>query len=530
MSLRPPPRHGRSEVIVVAVTITMYGGAGEIGGNKILLEDGKNRLFMDFGLSFGARGLYYEEFLNPRSPLGLLDPLVMSLLPPLRGAYRDDLVVSPAVWDRVRAHPHYREIPEIQGILLSHAHVDHSGYISFLKETIPIHATRMTAFIAKAMQDVAGSDLEREVGYTTPRLPTEDGLLAPDRKHFVQRPFAFVDGPPEREEALLFWGSSPAKGKVLEPAPLLPAGRVGDLPVRYFYVDHSIFGACGFAVETSGGWVVYTGDLRLHGAFGQLTERFVREAAALRPTVLLCEGTNVGKEAQTSEEQVFENALRLIRDARGLVIADFGPRHIERLLTFYRVAQETGRTLVILAKDQYMLEAIRLASGGPWTLTEMEDVLIYAERKGMMSTVETRIRKRYAARLVSAEQIRSDARRFILCLSFFESKHLIDIDPSPGGLYIYSSTEAFEEEQEIDQRRLQNWLARFGFQHAGFEGTEGLHASGHASGPDLLRMIRTIAPRVLVPIHTVAPQRFAERLAGTDIRVLLPEPGGRIAV
>jgi len=132
----------------MAVTITIYGGAGEIGGNKILLEDQGKRLFLDFGTSFGARGLYYEEFLNPRAPLGLLDPLVMGLLPPLRGVYRHDLVISPEVWDRVRGHSHYREIPEVHGVLLSHAHVDHSGYISFLKETIPVHATRMTAFIA----------------------------------------------------------------------------------------------------------------------------------------------------------------------------------------------------------------------------------------------------------------------------------------------------------------------------------------------------------------------------------------------
>ena len=64
------------------VTITIYGAAGEIGGNKILLEDRDTRVLLDFGASFRARGLYYEEFLTPRAPLGLLDSLVMGLLPP----------------------------------------------------------------------------------------------------------------------------------------------------------------------------------------------------------------------------------------------------------------------------------------------------------------------------------------------------------------------------------------------------------------------------------------------------------------
>lgn len=510
------------------VTITIYGAAGEIGGNKILLEDRDTRVLLDFGTSFGARGLYYEEFLTPRATLGLLDPLVMGLLPPLRGLYREDLALSPEIWDRVRDHPHFRELPGVDGVLLSHAHVDHSGYISFLRESIPVHTTRMTAFIAKAMQDLAGSDLEREVGYTSPRLRKENGLLGTDSRRFVQRPFAFVEGRPDHPGALAFWGSSPAKTKSLEPAPILPAGRVGNLPVRSFYVDHSILGACAFALETSAGWVVYTGDVRLHGLHAGLTEAFVREAAALRPAVLLCEGTNVGKAVQTSEEEVHGNALALIREARGVVIADFGPRHIERLLTFYRIAQETGRTLVILAKDQYMLDAIRLASAGPWVLDEMTDIRIYAERKGMVSTVEERIRDQYAARLVSPEEIHADPGRFILCLSFFDIKHLIDIDPPPGGLYIYSSSEAYEEEQAIDQRRLRNWLDRFGLRHAGFEGTEGLHASGHGSGPDLLRIVRGVAPRILIPVHTVAPQFYADGLSGAGIQVLVPRTGAPI--
>ena len=33
-------------------TITAYGGVGEIGGNKILVEDRKTRIMLDFGLSY----------------------------------------------------------------------------------------------------------------------------------------------------------------------------------------------------------------------------------------------------------------------------------------------------------------------------------------------------------------------------------------------------------------------------------------------------------------------------------------------
>jgi len=69
-------------------TITVYGGAGTIGGNKILLEDEGSRLFFDFGTTFATRDLYFEEYLNPRPGAGLMDLLEMDLLPPLEGLYR----------------------------------------------------------------------------------------------------------------------------------------------------------------------------------------------------------------------------------------------------------------------------------------------------------------------------------------------------------------------------------------------------------------------------------------------------------
>ena len=79
-----------------------------------------------------------------------------------------------------------------------------------------------------------------------------------------------------------------------------------------------------------------------------------------------------------------------------------------------------------------------------------------------------------------------------------------------NGTYIYSSSEAFTEEQEFDFLRLYNWLEYFNFRVYGFkmvfEGerpkpkfVRGYHASGHASKSDLMWVIEQIDPDVVIP-------------------------------
>src|SRR3990170_3055990 len=284
-------------------TITLYGGAGTIGGNKILLEDGDSRLFFDFGTTFATRDLYFEEYLKPRPGAGLLDLLEMDLLPPLEGLYRPDLVPSGDVWARCRERPGYRETPSVDAVLVSHAHVDHTGYISFLREDVPVYASATTAFIAKAMQDSSMADFEKEVCYIS-RRAMDEGYLKTQRESYRQRPFCFADAAAISPEAQEFWARSPnhvpgednRRRKGLEPAPFATApDRAGGLPVRFFPVDHSVRGAGAWAVETSAGWGVYSGDIRSHGSGSEDTERFIHAVASLRPRLLLCEGTRIPK-------------------------------------------------------------------------------------------------------------------------------------------------------------------------------------------------------------------------------------------
>jgi ribonuclease J len=536
-------------------TVTLYGGAGMIGGNKILLEDPQSgedaRLFFDFGTTFKTRDLYFEEYLNPRPGAGVLDMLEMDLLPPLEGLYRPDLVPGGEVWERCRGRPGYRELDGVDGVLISHAHVDHTGYISFLREETPIYASALTAFIARAMQDSGQADFEKEVCYVNPRAAASEGesaYLRTERGSYRQRPFRFMAVPDLTARARDLWERSPRKRKNLETAPFeIGPERAGRLPVRYFPVDHSVYGAGAWAVETSAGWVVYSGDVRWHGSAAEETQKFIHQAAALKPRLLLCEGTRIPKDYEASEAElhsyterdVFDRALQSVRAERGLVIADFGPRNIERLETFLGIAAETRRKLVVLAKDAFLLETMRLVSPSVPGPSNSDDMLVYKDLRYRIEPWEEGLREESGSRLVSPQQVRNSPGDYILCFSFWDAKNLIDINVQ-GGLYVYSSSEAYTEEQEMDFERLRNWLGHFGMRSVGLpyekrqsisalpEDEQGLHASGHASADDIMTFVKEIAPRTVVPIHTENPGYFLEHLRDTNVEVQIREYGGAL--
>ena len=73
-------------------SLTFYGGIGEVGGNKILLEDKGTKIFIDFGKSFAKIGTYFQEFVQPRKSNGLGDYIDLGMLPDINGLYRNDLV------------------------------------------------------------------------------------------------------------------------------------------------------------------------------------------------------------------------------------------------------------------------------------------------------------------------------------------------------------------------------------------------------------------------------------------------------
>jgi ribonuclease J len=212
--------------------------------------------------------------------------------------------------------------------------------------------------------------------------------------------------------------------------------------------------------------------------------------------------------------------------------------NIERLLSFLRAAGEAGRRLVVTLKDAYLLEALHAAgeSDVPSPL-EDEGFALYVEAKIRRDVWEKVLIERYQERcrdrVVTAHDVSRNQGDYVLCFSYYDLHELIDIQPS-GGTYIYSSSEAFNEEMHMDLDRLRNWISHFNLRLAGDPGDRegrgrepGFHASGHIHGPGLVELVETIKPRVLIPVHTENRRFFKKHFAG-KLRLLFPGPGETI--
>jgi ribonuclease J len=461
------------------VRLTFYGGVNEIGGNKILLEDHGTSIFLDFGMSFSRRGKYFEEFLNPRTANGIGDFLEMGLLPDIPGIYRTDLLQHLG-----------RKTEEctVSGVVLSHAHADHANYISFLHKDIPIYCGETCKRIIDAVAEQSVRDLENEV------------------VDFRKRPLyrSCYKIPPVSRKFQTF-----RTGKTV---------TIDSIEIQPVHVDHSVPGAYGFIIYTSEGPLVYTGDLRMHGLHADMTDEFAKTAAQSQPIAMITEGTRINKKKTTeSEQNVYRQSKRKIKTCKTLSLVDFNFKDVDRFTTFYTIAKDLGKILVINFKHACFLEQYhqdKKLHVPPVT----DPHLALFKPKRLTGTyidedyTDTYIKKRLPYNnIITAEDITKNPSHYIMVLNFWYFSDLIDLKPK-NGVYVHSLSEPFNEEMEISYERMRNWLDHFGIEF--FQS----HCSGHINGDDLTELITTVHPKKLYPVHTEYPELF-KKLSSKTIMV-----------
>lgn len=453
----------------MAPRVTCYGGVGEIGGNKILLEDNGTRVILDFGTGFADGSDYFGSGISPRMVNGAGDLFEFGLLPELEGLYSEKALQNTGL--------KYTD-PEVDAIILSHFHWDHAGRIGYTDPKIPVYCGETTSLIHEAYSQTSGSPLDDH----------------PIRKFRTGDKF-----------------------------------KIGSLEVEPVHVDHSIPGAYGFLVHTSAGTLAYTGDFRFHGPAGSMTRDFIDRAAEADVRLLITEGTRVGPgdvKVDLSEKGVLDEARGLLGKTQGLAFSSFRGNDVDRINTFFEASVGSDRRMVVSMKMAVLLE--KLKTDGKLKVPRVgEDVDVYVRRKksGKLDDSDYRVWERpYLDHGVSALDVRRKQAETFLHLEAWDFPELIDIKPGRGGTYIHSATEAFNEEGEREEEVIKNWI-----KHVGFRYTQ-LHASGHAPLGEVKGLVQEIGAERVVPVHTEHPGLFEGFVKRKGSNLALPSRGVPIPV
>jgi len=443
-------------------TLTFYGGVNEIGGNKILLEDGDTRVLLDFGMSFAGEATYFSGYLTPRGVNGAGDYLEFDLLPKLNGLYAREMIKNTGL--------KYTS-PSINAVILSHPHIDHVGYLPFIDENIPVHCGECTKTIIDAMQESGRNN------------------LGPHNFHTFR-----------------------TSSKI----------NVGNLEIEPVHVDHSVPGAYGFIIHTSKGSIVYSGDFRLHGSMAHMTREFGEKACKSDPIAMVSEGTRVcPEESQVihSESKVKTESNDVVANTSKLVVVAFYSRDIDRFKTFYEIAKNNDRKFVIPLKLAYLLSRLKtdkeLKQKIP-DVTNDDSVLLYKKRKRTGEFVESdyyKWERDFLDNAVNYKFVHENQSKLLFNLDLVEFTELIDVRPAHGGHFIHSMSEPFSEE-DITADVMHRWLEHFGLKF------HQIHASGHCPSKDLREIINLIRPRQLIPIHTEYPELFRKLFAHLDVKIV----------
>lgn len=285
---------------------------------------------------------------------------------------------------------------------------------------------------------------------------------------------------------------------------------VGDITVEVEAIDHDVVGACGYRITTPGGTICYTGDYRFHGFHPEITKAFGQKMKGV--DVLITEGVTVSfddvdilsltkpEEPERSEEWLQDTICKESTEQKGLIIVNPYNRNVERLHHLIMTAQKTGRKLVM---DGVQADYVQ-------TFYPEDEILMYENSVG----ADAKKAEERGWSIITREELLSNPSKYILQQDYVNFYELMDLS-SVITLYIH-----------MDGAPLGDYDPSFGKMHRILDHMNipymNIGIGGHSRPYYLRTMLDTIAPHILVPLHSFRPEQVNTTHA--DKRIL-PEYG-----
>ena len=248
-----------------------------------------------------------------------------------------------------------------------------------------------------------------------------------------------------------------------------------------------------------------------------MTEDFIKAAMKDKPVAMITEGTRIDVDkSNESEGKVYEDSKKEIMENKKHTIVDFNFKDVDRFTTFYNIAKELDKKLVISFKHACFLEKYFKDRKLKVPNSKDKNILILKPKRLTGTYINEDYSDWYIKRrlkypnIITAEEISKKPRDYMIVLNFYYFNMLVDLKPYYGK-YIHSLSEPFNEEMEVSYERMTNWINFFNMKFVQS------HCSGHITGSDLKQLIKKVNPKKLYPIHTEYPKMFTKLDINTQI-------------
>ncbi|MDR4890442.1 MBL fold metallo-hydrolase [Fredinandcohnia sp. QZ13] len=431
-------------------TLTFHGGLRTIGGTIISLQYGDSRIIFDFGLVYSPQNHIFDGQIKLRKSSVVRDYLKLGLIPSIDGVYsKEDL---PDHSTLISADTY----PGNTAILISHLHLDHMGAMGMIDPSVPVYMTEDSLSLYQTLDEI-GEGVQRNRSYQSCKY---------------NQPFT-----------------------------------VGEISITPIQVDHDVLGACAFHIQTPDGAILYTGDLRMHGAHPERIQSFIQKANEIGFDAVIMEGTTLSSEEELAEETLVSNKAlpedlvtetmipskmaEVLKATNGIGIFNIYHRNIDRIRGILQAGVESGRKVVLEAETAQI--ALNHLGAQNFLVFQSEEI-----RQAPVPKWQTRLFNKVST--ISYKQINQHPDQYFVQNSYDRSLELFDLNVE-NGIYLHSNGVPLGSFDPAFQN-LERVLQLIGLERV-LIGT-----GGHAIPQHLKYIVDELDPATLIPLHSFYPERL----------------------
>ena len=351
-------------------------------------------------------------------------------------------------------------------LLITHYHGDHIGKVSALSSEIPVYMGK------------TGCEIYREFEIHMAHIPGEEGkkhrLLA-DRvgkfRHFVP-------------------------GHSFE---------VGPFKIMPIVMDHSAFDAYAFKIEADGRKVFHTGDFRTHGFRSKMLPAVIEKYIG-KVDCVVSEGTNIerSKDTTTKTEQDIKKEFMEGFKQNKYNVVYVSSMNIDRLFALYHAACSAGRMFIL---DEFAKKMMDAAANVDklWGKSRFYHFLGGQKapkvlwKDGVINDTFFHAMERHGYVLIARANDKFD--------------ELLQKMPSEGRKVYLSMWKGYVDNPESSSYN-KSLAEAMGNDYVH------IHTSGHCDVESMAKLFEMLKPKVIIPIHTNCPEKFAAAFPSWNVKML----------